>query len=194
MDIHATCHISLYIERNSTLSKIFPEPPMIAFKQPDSLKNLLVRTDISKSHNARGECGPCGDKRCKCCRQMQRSSTFNSKTTGKTYKIFCSVNCKSSNVIYILTCSRCGLQYVGESMQPFHKRLNGHRSDLTKKPHIPVSQHFRLPDHTLEDFNHMKICVIEQNGKWQDKQRENRERFWIKELHVLHPHGINRKK
>jgi hypothetical protein len=26
----------------------------------------------------------------------------------------------------------CGLQYVGESKQPFHKRLNGHRSDLTK--------------------------------------------------------------
>jgi hypothetical protein len=37
-----------------------------------------------------------------------------------------------SNIICILECSVCGLQYVGESRQPFHKRLNGHRSDLTK--------------------------------------------------------------
>jgi hypothetical protein len=36
----------------------------------------------------------------------------------------------------------------------------------------------------------MKILIIEQNGLWSDFQRENRERFWIKELRVLHPDGI----
>ena len=34
---------------------------------------------------------------------------------------------------------------------------------------------------------------IEQNCLWSDFQRENQERFWIKELRVLHPDGINRK-
>jgi hypothetical protein len=33
----------------------------------------------------------------------------------------------------------------------------------------------------------MKILVIEQNYLWNDFQRDNRERFWIKELRVLHP-------
>jgi hypothetical protein len=33
----------------------------------------------------------------------------------------------------------CGSQYVGESVQPFNKRMNGHRSDLTKKALLPVS-------------------------------------------------------
>jgi hypothetical protein len=56
-----------------------------------------------------------------------------------------------------------------------------------------VSQHFGLSDHSLDDFNRMKIIVIEQNCLWSDFQRENRERFWIKELRVLHPDGINRK-
>ena len=45
----------------------------------------------------------------------------------------------------------------------------------------------------LEDFNRMKILIIEQNCLWSDFQRENQERFWIKELRVLHPDGINRK-
>jgi hypothetical protein len=47
------------------------------------------------------------------------------------FKICCTVNCKSANIIYILECSVCGLQYIGESKQPFHKRLTEHRSDLT---------------------------------------------------------------
>jgi hypothetical protein len=55
-----------------------------------------------------------------------------------------------------------------------------------------VSQHSRLSDHSLEDFNKMKILIIEHNCLWSDFQRENRERFWIKELRVLHPDGINR--
>ena len=64
---------------------------------------------------------------------------YTSKVTGKQYKTFCTVNCKSANIIYILECSVCGLQYVGESKQPFHKRLNGHRSDLTKMSFRHVS-------------------------------------------------------
>jgi hypothetical protein len=67
----------------------------------------------------------------------------------------------------------------GEPKQPFLKRLNGHRSDLTKKPFLPVSQHLGLFDHSLEDFNRMKILLIEQNCLWSDFQRENQERVWI---------------
>ena len=183
------------VEKKFKLSKVFPEPPMAAFKQPSSLRNLLGRTEISKPNTTIGKSHSCGEKHSKCCRHMQRSSLYTSKVTGKQYKIFCTVNCKSANIIYILECFVCCLQYVGESKQPFHKRLNGHRSDLTKKPFLPVSQHFGLSDHSLEDFNklkilnRMKILVIEQNCLWS----ENRERFWIKELRVLHPDGINRK-
>ena len=36
----------------------------------------------------------------------------------------------------------------------------------------------------------MKILIIEQKCLWSDFQRENRERFWIKELRVLYPEGL----
>jgi hypothetical protein len=62
----------------------------------------------------------------------------------------------------------------------FLKRLNGHKSVLTKKPFLPVSQHFGLSDHSIEDFNRMKILVIEQNCLYSDFQRHNRERFALK--------------
>jgi hypothetical protein len=108
---------------------------------------------------------PCGDKRCKCCLQLQHAQVFHSKMTGKEYKIFCNVNCKTPNVVYLLDCHVCRLQYVGESVQPFNKRMNGHRSDLTKKTLLPVSQHFV----SLDDFGRSKIYIIDHNP------RQNRE-------------------
>jgi hypothetical protein len=48
---------------------------------------------------------------------------------------------------------------VNTIQQPFHKRLNGHMSDLIKKTFVPVSQHSRLSDHSLEDFNRMRILI-----------------------------------
>jgi hypothetical protein len=77
--------------------------------------------------------------RCKCCLQLQHAQVVHSKTTGKEYKIFCNVNCKTPNVVYLLDCHVCGSQCVGESVQPFNKRMNGHRSDLTKKTLLPVN-------------------------------------------------------
>ena len=32
-----------------------------------------------------------------------------------------------------------------------------------KKPFLPISQHFKLPDHNLMDFNTNKILIIEHN-------------------------------
>ena len=84
--------------------------------------------------------------------QLQHAQVFHRKTTGKEYQTFCNVNCKTPNVVYLLVCHVSGSQYVGESVQPFNKRMNGHRSDLTKKTLFPVSQHFVSPGLSLDDF------------------------------------------
>jgi hypothetical protein len=79
------------VETNSKLSKVFPEPPMVAFKQPNSLRNLLVRENISKPNTTICKSHSCGDNRCKCCRHMQHSSSYTSKVTRKQYSILCTV-------------------------------------------------------------------------------------------------------
>jgi hypothetical protein len=65
---------------------------MVAFKQPNSLRNLLVRAEMSKPNTTIGKSHSCGDKRCKCCKHMQHSSSYTSKITGKQYNIYCTVN------------------------------------------------------------------------------------------------------
>jgi peptide-methionine (R)-S-oxide reductase len=58
------------VEKNSKLSKVFPETHMVAFKQPNSLRNLLLRAEMSRPNTAIGKSHSCGNKRCKCCRHM----------------------------------------------------------------------------------------------------------------------------
>ena len=57
-----------------------------------------------------------------------------SHSTGEVIKLHVSATCKSSDLrVYVIACKRCGKQYVGETEQALHERMNSHRSDIRKK-------------------------------------------------------------
>ena len=64
--------------------------------------------------------------------------------------------------------SRLRVAIRRESVQPFNKRMNRHRSDVTKKTLLPVSQHFVSPGHSLDDFIRSKIYIIDHISSWKD--------------------------
>jgi hypothetical protein len=76
------------IQKSETLTKMFPEPSVVAFRRPESIKDTLVRATVSRPSSTVGQCKPCGDKRCKCCPQWQRAQVFHNKTTGKSIRSF----------------------------------------------------------------------------------------------------------
>jgi transcription elongation factor Elf1 len=57
---------------------------------------------------------------------------------------------KLENMIYLLKCAICGLQYIGETKQQLSKRLNGHRSDANCKPDLPLSRLQENARHSVE--------------------------------------------
>ena len=81
--------------------------------------------------------------RCKTWPILMVTDEFCSHTTGKVFEVKFCASCKSSNVIYLITCRRCGLQHVGEMGQPFYMRVNGHRYDITQlsNEESPVAVH-----------------------------------------------------
>ncbi len=53
----------------------------------------------------------------------------------------------------MISCRKCGVQYVGETENALHIRMNGHRSDIrTMKTDKPVAAHFCQPDHSFDDL------------------------------------------
>ena len=69
---------------------------------------------------------------CLTCPALIRDLEFTSNITGRKYyaidiKNISEINCKLQNYIYLLTCTGCGIQYVGESITPVNLRMNVHR-------------------------------------------------------------------
>jgi hypothetical protein len=43
------------IQKSETLTKLFPEPPVVAFRRPKSIKNTLVRAAVSRPSSTVGQ-------------------------------------------------------------------------------------------------------------------------------------------
>ena len=69
---------------------------------------------------------------CKTCSIFNENHTFNSTVTGRKYHLNIGedVTCSSTNLVYLLQCNFCKLQYVGQTCQTLRERMGGHRSGI----------------------------------------------------------------
>ena len=117
------------------------------------------------------------------------SDSITSHTTGNTHQLRVTATCKTTNIIYVIQCQRCGKQYVGEMEQALHERINSHRSDVKlKRIEKPVAAHFNSTDHTFAD---MQIITIERARKDNPRLRRLRENHLKTILKTMQPSGMN---
>ena len=69
-------------------------------------------------------------------------SKFESSNTGRQYSITRKYNCLTRWVVYVVTCTTCNIQYVGQTTQEIRKRHYGHRSDI-RNGVAGLGSHFR---------------------------------------------------
>ena len=120
--------------------------------------------------------------KCDLCKNYFRESKiFRSSSSDRFYNIRQHVDCKSKNVIYLVTFNKCKVQYVGSTSDQFKVRFRNHKSAMsTKKTTCEVAVHFNKEKRQLTDF---EFIVIEQICNIGDKHNVNkrlvtREAFW----------------
>ena len=89
------------------------------------------------------------------------------------------MNCKTSGVVYRITCKKCPeFVYIGETGRPLKQRFSEHQRDAANKDITkPSGKHFSLPGHSETD---MCIIGIEQVLPKEDALlRKTRESYWI---------------
>ena len=112
-----------------------------------------------------------------CQEHILESDSFKSHTTGAHHKIRDHITCTTSNIIYLISCRICGIQYIGETKNSLKKRLYGHRSTFkTQKIDTHVGQHFNLPNHSISD---MILQGIEAFASRRESVCLSRENMWI---------------
>ncbi len=167
------------------------EPPVIAYRRPKNLRDLLVSARLKPAATDTHHdtvCTPC-NKPCKACNYVTNTNSFQSIITQHTFKILQNITCSTTHLIYLISCSRCGIQYVGETKNALRTRLYGHLSDIRTKKDKAVSNHFNSPNHSMEDLT---ITGIDASQKLSDhNSRLKKETFWISQLRCLAPLGLN---
>ena len=103
--------------------------------------------------------------------------------------------CKSSNIIYCLSCKCCGIQYVGQTKNRLMDRFQAHFYNIGyNKPKSEIGKHFNLPGHKgLEDVEIHILDFIHAHpaGRKSKYLRDLVEFNWIQRLHTNAPLGLN---
>ena len=104
---------------------------MILFRSSRKLSNYLVRAKMHPIERIVGSKN-CGSKRCGVFINVNETSTFTSTVTGEIFIINHKFDCNARCLVYILTCHKCKIQYVGQTVDQFRWRWNNNKSDSRK--------------------------------------------------------------
>ena len=134
--------------------------------------------------------------------------SFISSSTHRLYKsVFfdssCKYDCSTSNCIYLITCSNCKLQYVGETSQTLRHRFATHRQGINK-PNTDVkcrrlSDHFNIGICKNKQYTVQIIETLEGSGKLNNgsedisisRKRREKEKNYMLTLRTVYPYGLN---
>ena len=104
-------------------------------RQPPNLKRIL--TNSLFTNNITGVF-KCLDSRCLSCQQLLLEILYTFKNVGKQFFLKRKITCDSRNLTYVLICSTCEEQYIGETII----------GDSKLRDRVSIyRQHIRQPDH-----------------------------------------------
>ena len=151
----------------------------------------------------------CLDQRCKIkCFQNNYILPLNnckSHVNGRNYVLLSdeNLNCTSSNIIYLISCAVCGVQYVGETGRAAGVRWAEHLAKIRKGDRSQIIySHFDSDDahRSVPLERRLRFQIIEKVHTDDlpslepgiiRKRRTDRELFWISALRTVAPLGLN---
>lgn len=118
---------------------------------------------------------------------MINTKTITSTANKSTFKISKQMDCSTSNLVYVIQCSKCKIQYVGETGQTLRQRASNHKySTKTKNDKHILYNHYRQKGHNMTF-----IAVEKLDNEANKLTRLKTERNWIEKLDTYAPKGLN---
>ena len=144
-------------------------------------------TQVTLSASQKGTF-PCLSSRYKTC-DFVDSSTIVSAPKSE-YHLKHHFTCASSHLIYCISCSRCGMLYIGETGRCLRTRFGEHRhAVIGNDANQPVARRFNNGNHnhSVSDMVIQALCPISGSND----RRKRHEMRLISKLGTVHSSGIN---
>ncbi len=190
--------------KRSSATKILAENRIvIGYRRPPNLKDMLIRACVPhlEIESSRRPCckfgNKCSNKKCKFCPLIDKSGRIKSTFTGREYESKKKVTCRSSNIIYCISCQRCQKQYVGQTGNTLRERFGAHSGAIGRGNLVEdVSRHFVTNEH--KGLSDMKIHIVDfihvhPKSSHGITLRLQIEFNWIQRLRTMLPMGLNTK-
>ena len=152
--------------------------------------SLGTRNDFLKVSKCKSRCFLCQDHFVP--RTSVKSTLYNKNFACKLRG---NVNCRTTNVIYLLECNKCCLQHVGETTNNIYKRFSGHKTTVNnEKTNNYLVQHCNNGKCSISDIT---VTILENlelenlNKEEKNKRLRKQEDFWINTLGTAYPFGLN---
>ena len=165
---------------------------MVSFWEARKLSSYLLRAKLYPLERSVGSF-KCNGKRCQICMNVTESNTFSSSVDKKEYVINHSFNCNDKCIIYLLTCNKCKMQYIGKTVDHFRLRWNNYKHNNRKylRKESCMQQHF-FEHFSSEGHNSflddVSIIFID---KTDPKDPNKREHYWRHALKIMTPQSLN---
>ena len=150
----------------------------------------------------------CGSNKCLFQDKFQPCDKIVSTTTLRMYNCIVpegslDLDCHSSNVVYLITCLGCGMQYVGETCQQLNARFNWHNTCFRHPEKYAfckiLNNHFREGLCKEEKYSVRILEKLPGSGRTEENVmdmdskplRKARELHWMLKLRTIYPYGLN---
>ena len=134
--------------KSERMTKVFQEPPMVAYRRDRNLGDSLVRGKTNKQVKKTSK--PCKLDCDKCARISDSDKIIS--TTGEGFKIPNYNNCRQHSVVYSISCKKYEtVVYVGETERQLNERMTEHLRDIKLQRDKPINGHFSKKDPSEED-------------------------------------------
>ena len=160
-------------------------------QKPMRLKTPSLSNIRTKMRNR----NTCTNIKCRYCPLLDTSGHFTCKVTGQVHPCMINITCRSSNLIYCITCNTCGKQYVGQTKRKILQRFQGHFYNIkVANQNDAVGMHFSQPSH--RGIRDITIRVLEFVSLPPQSTRSlavrlRVEKKWIHTLRCPAPQGLN---
>lgn len=150
-----------------------------AYRRNKNLKDILVQAKLPSLVRA---------KSLMLDSQFTRLKFIKNNKNKTIHRILQGFSPRSQNCVYVIFCTICHIQYVGETRNSLSTRMVQHRYNIRNKKETdtPLVQHFL--QHGLLS---MRMAGLQRNMNWSDGERKKRERQWIYLLGSKKPFGLN---
>ena len=131
----------------------------------------------------------CNKNGCSTCPLLVTDTSTTASTNSPSISVPLNfvASCDTTSVIYCITCSKCRIQYIGETGRKLKERISEHLGyTKLKNTNHSTGVHFKKQGHV------MKVSVLEVFGPNDRATRQKKEQFYINIFDTLN-NGLNQR-